>query len=549
MKGYYTRKFCLLCLVIFCCTTSLPAQCDPERPFENDKFSARPSPAKVTQESEDSLKQKGYFLIATVRVENNIETFWGDKTSEEEQRRSINARGQRDLTPKLLNIAASCGGDLVTLQKNNSLDYRGRTREGRCLSSRAETHWETSYIPSPHQVEVHRIICDTHKMVGGTQWYVHSVGSVWRLEPGLDRLVAERKEKDRILHTEHFRDHSGPLKLIKLYDKWGYEDESGSTVVPPQLEYAEPFVDGLAVVSIKGQWGYINTTGAFAVNPQFEHARTFAGGLAPVKINGKYGYIDTTGAIAVKPEFDSVSLVFVEGLAQAKINGKYGYLDKTGAFAVKPEFAEADEFAEGLARVTLDSKSPPKWGYINTKGEWAIQPQFVFADNFSEGVAAVGIAYDGEDEDKEHGARKYLFPPKARCGYIDKSGKWVVPAKYDEAKKFSEGLAAVAVGEWRKAPWGKALVRITYWGYTNKDGLLVIEAKFDNAFPFSEGMAAVEKNHKYGYINKAGEIVVKPQFEEAGSFNRGRALVTLSPGRLGFVDKSGQISEITNQNQ
>ncbi len=462
MNGHYTLKFCFLCLGIVCAATSLHPQCHPEGPFENDKFSARSSPATVTQESADSLKQKGYFLIATVTVENNLETFWGDKISEEEQRRSVNARGQKDLTPKLLDMAASCGGDMVTQQENNSLQFRGKARDGRCLSSRAETDWETSYIPSPHQVEVHRIICEQREMVGGTQWYVHSVGSVWRLEPGLDKAIAERKEKDRILHTEHFRDERGALKRFNLHDKWGFEDESGSTVIQPQFDFAGPFVDGLALVRINGKFGFINTTGAFVVSPQFEDAPSFADGLAAVKINGKYGYLDTTGAItinpqfeaarsfddglalveikgkygyidrtgafAVKPQFDDVGWEFFDGLARVKINGKYGYIDRTRAIAVKPEFAQAGDFSEGLAWVTLDGQSPQKWGYIDTKGAWVIQPQFIEAHWFKEGVAAVGIAYDGQDEDKEHGARKYLSPPKP-AGAISTSPEngWSLP--------------------------------------------------------------------------------------------------------------------------
>jgi hypothetical protein len=40
------------------------------------------------------------------------------------------------------------------------------------------------------------------------------------------------------------------------------------------------------------------------------------------------------------------------------------------------------------------------------------------------------------------------------------------------------------------------------WGYVDVMGRLVIEALYDNARPFSEGLAAVERDGKWGYIRE-----------------------------------------------
>ena len=54
------------------------------------------------------------------------------------------------------------------------------------------------------------------------------------------------------------------------------------------------------------------------------------------------------------------------------------------------------------------------------------------------------------------------------------------------------------------------------WGYIDKSGKIVIEPQFDDASSFSEGLAAVclgdycPLRGKWGYIDKSGEYVWEP---------------------------------------
>jgi hypothetical protein len=68
-------------------------------------------------------------------------------------------------------------------------------------------------------------------------------------------------------------------------------------------------------------------------------------------------------------------------------------------------------------------------GYLNTKGEWSIKPQFDEARDFSEGLAAVN--QDG----KCHMGGKW--------GDIDKDGKVLIPFPYEFAGQFTNGHACV----------------------------------------------------------------------------------------------------------
>ena len=47
------------------------------------------------------------------------------------------------------------------------------------------------------------------------------------------------------------------------------------------------------------------------------------------------------------------------------------------------------------------------------------------------------------------------------------------------------------------------------WGYINKKGKLVIKPKFSDAKKFSNGLAAVKIKNRWGYINKKGKWIIR----------------------------------------
>lgn len=123
-----------------------------------------------------------------------------------------------------------------------------------------------------------------------------------------------------------------------------------------------------------------------------------------------------------------------------------------------------------------------KAGFIDKTGKIVIPPQYDYVDAFSEGLAAVQVG------------KKY--------GYIDKTGQMVIPPQYDGADEFSEGLAAVE---------GEGVLGLDGWGFIDKTGKIVIPLDFnDHPDGFSEGLAAVEVGEKTGYIDKTGKYIWEP---------------------------------------
>ncbi len=135
----------------------------------------------------------------------------------------------------------------------------------------------------------------------------------------------------------------------------------------------------------------------------------------------------------------------------------------------------------------------------------AIPAQFDEAENFSDGVAWVKTGI--------------------KWGLIDKTGKVLIKPSYYFHEPFSSGLGLVTIG-------GK-------YRYINKTGKIVIALNLERGYSFAEGLAAVKINGKYGYINLQGKIVIQPQFESANSFAEGLAAVKIN-GKYGYINPQGK---------
>lgn len=118
-----------------------------------------------------------------------------------------------------------------------------------------------------------------------------------------------------------------------------------------------------------------------------------------------------------------------------------------------------------------------------------------------------------------------------KVGFIDKQFKLVIPAKFHDASRFSEGLSAV------KDENGN-------WGYITKAGEQVIPFSYSiRPSDFCSGLAKVRsKTGLYGFIDHRNNVVIQPIYRHASNFYKGHALVREdynSPTRL--IDSAGNV--------
>lgn len=272
-------------------------------------------------------------------------------------------------------------------------------------------------------------------------------------------------------------------------------------------------------VEVNGQWGYYKLTPdsgeeirrlmqiclVRCFNRAEDRAERVAkdDGPHPMRIGGKYGYVAELGAVVIPPQFDD-AMPFSEGLAAVRVGdaqgGRWGYIKRDGTFAIQPRFSGASFFSDGLAVITVDDYFDGKQGYVDRDGKVVIEAQFDEAREFRHGFAAVNLG--GTWQHIDHGGRA---------------------VKYESASDMKEGVKIIRVD-------GK----YGFWG----GGFFLMPPEFEDARMFSEGLAAVKKGDKWGYVNKAGEIVIEPRFDQAGAFSGGKAEVQVGSRTL-LIDKSG----------
>lgn len=264
------------------------------------------------------------------------------------------------------------------------------------------------------------------------------------------------------------------------------------------------FREGLAlVINADRKTGFIDKTGTEVIPCRFANITGFSEGLASVEINHKYGFIDKTGKMVIPCRYDFTS-DFSEGLALVTINDKYtGFIDKTGEIVMSYSSSRISDIPEGLTLLPIREQ------YRRVYQNFMVMP---YINDFSEGLALVTTnnKYDGFFEHPGE-----IIIPYSKCGCIG---------------DFSEGLAFVKIND--------------KYGVINKTGRTVIPYKYDAIGNFSDGLAFVEINNKYGFIDKTGKIVIPCKYTYRFKYNFSDGLTLVSEREFGpyyFINKKGEI--------
>ncbi|WP_322180284.1 WG repeat-containing protein [Neglectibacter caecimuris] len=319
-------------------------------------------------------------------------------------------------------------------------------------------------------------------------------------------------------------DFSEGMAAVCIGEDWGFIDTTGQEVVPPRYLDVKSFCDGLAIVLTGSypdeKWGAVDKTGAEVVPLKYNEMRDFSEGMAAVELDGKWGFVDKTGEEVIPPQYNAVKS-FSGGLAAVCTgnypNEKWGFIDTAGQEVTPQKYEQVRESSEGLTAVCMGKHPDEKWGFVDTAGREVVPLQYDYVKNFSEGLAVVKL--------------------NGKWGFVDQTGAEVIPLQYDGGVgSFSNGLARITQD-------GK-------WGFIDRTGAIMVQPKYDMVMDFSEGMAAVcvgeGRDKKWGFINTVGEEVVEPRYTAVESFSEGMAVVHThsllfidGPACSGFIDKTG----------
>jgi len=173
---------------------------------------------------------------------------------------------------------------------------------------------------------------------------------------------------------------------------------------------------------------------------------------------------------------------------------------------------------------------------------WQKERQYNYIYDYSDGMAMVKNQIFNYDRKDYQSITKY--------GFIDKTGKEIIPLKYDSAENFSNDIAYIGVkvndiilyGIIDKT--GKEITDLKFYGFkpysnelsvyylygcgliNNKTGK-ICSASYSIIMPLSEGLAAVNSHEKWGYIDSTGKLAITCKYNSTESFKNGFAWVSI----------------------
>jgi hypothetical protein len=330
-------------------------------------------------------------------------------------------------------------------------------------------------------------------------------------------------------------------KTITVNCKVGYIDPEGKVMIAPKFENARNFTEGLAFVwSDENEkeakkkiplgeeyhsydfiensiTGIIDSTGTYIVVPKlnFRLRTPYKNGIATVIINHSVRIINKKGEIIVPydRQYDKeYRNILLKG--RDTITFKWYFLNAYREEVYGP-FDGVEEFSENFGAVNIGGK----WGYINRQGEMVIQPQFKEAREFRNGHAIVVDQFAVGD----HERKMYAV--------IDTLGRIIMQSFNGSFTYYSEGLGIYT----EKDKNGKKV-----YGFVDSTGAVVIPAKYEDATGFYDGLCAVKEKGKVGYINKKGEWVIQPAYDWGGGFKFGTALI-IENNKYGIINREGKM--------
>ena len=218
----------------------------------------------------------------------------------------------------------------------------------------------------------------------------------------------------------------------------------------------------------------------------------------------------------------------------------WGYMDINGNMVIEPKFGFAEDFKGNYAVVGTHGGM----GVIDSEGNYKLEPKYYDIDLCLNGIAfvrrkksdkcALFIDMDGNELSGENFAYDYrvcayseipedIFPVEdsetGLIGFVDKNIEYQIEPKYYRAYNFSNGLALV-------------INKDELWGYVDSTGKEVIPCQYEWADPFGEyDLAPVEVDGKWGLIKKDGSYYIEPSLPGIQPFSCGYAVVELKKGQ------------------
>ena len=287
----------------------------------------------------------------------------------------------------------------------------------------------------------------------------------------------------------------------------------------------------VAPAKLNDRWGFIDTSGNWFIQPKFDSVSSFYNGYAKIYKRGEEGLINYKGEVIIKPKFDFAGLV-EEDMVDIMNREKIGYINVKTLEKIKPQFEDGNEFSEELAAVMNKQE---KWGFINKTGKLVIPYKYDDVDWY----------FENDRIQVELNSKQFYINKKDEyLGEVEDSDFVRKELSLDDKRRRLylmnpgfDSLSFPATGYRQDSIfWYKTKDK---YGLADTTGLIITKPVFDYICYFSEGLAPVKINDKWGFIYPNGQIAIELKFEKVINFKYGLA-ATKQDGKWGFIKNSGE---------
>lgn len=220
-------------------------------------------------------------------------------------------------------------------------------------------------------------------------------------------------------NKEGYMNMDGEIVLIHDYNSLitgGYSLAEGGYSI------SQGFQNGF--VDIKdpktNKWGFYNKEGKLDIPFMYDNVSSFRNGYSVVSKNKEYGIIDTKNRAIIDFKYQYLSYIN-DSLIIGKLNDKYGVIDINQNILLDYDYENIDVISDSLVRVRV-----PDASYNLAEGRMVYLYGF-----YTPKSSIVGdiIYTDSDINITEHNLLKVYIRDK--MGFLDSSGKLVIPCVYD----------------------------------------------------------------------------------------------------------------------
>ncbi|NVO20248.1 MAG: WG repeat-containing protein [Bacteroidetes bacterium] len=281
--------------------------------------------------------------------------------------------------------------------------------------------------------------------------------------------------------------YNGNVKLLNVF--------TGKVTTPRMDWISEPGIwDTTTVFSMKGRRGYLNKfSGEITIPAQYSRAWKFSEGLGAVVINSRLGFINGKGQTVIPFKFyyfndedKRADFVFRNGYCSAiDSNGKFGLINKNGAWVIPPRYDYINTPNHGYRTIKLGDQ----YGMLDSTLNW----------NFLINYDFIAIREDGFSLSKEGSQQLIAWDKKTVIQAFSYDQTNLL--EYDSGNVDEDGNAIYVKSDF-------IAYRVhTHWGILDKNGKVLVKAIYDQVLALSNTLFSCQIGDNWITVNSKGSII------------------------------------------